>query len=210
MHRNTIFLLVGLATAISLPLATGLTTTALAKFLGAHHSAPTKASFIPENMEKKDIVVTRLIDAPIQRVWAAWTDPAEVMKWWGAKNFTSSLAKIDFRVEGSYLFQMRAPEELGGIDFFNTGTYRVIEETKIIEFTQSLSDKDGNKLERSQLGMPHDFPAEVIVKLVFKKKGTKTELTVIESGWTIGGMRAISEQGLLESLEKLEGSLATK
>lgn len=207
MLRNTIFLIAGLATAVALPMATGLTTKDLSRLIDYRQEEPVKASFIQVGMEKKDIILTRIIDAPLEKVWKAWTGPEEVAKWWGAKGFTSPSAKIDFRIGGKYLFHMRASQELGGMDFYNTGEYTSIEERRMIAFTQSLADKDGNKLEPSQLGMPHDFPAEVQVKLLFKKKGKRTELTVIESGWTVGGMRAISEQGLQESIDKLAVSV---
>jgi len=33
------------------------------------------------NPKKRDLVVTRVFDAPVERVWKAWTDPEQVMRW---------------------------------------------------------------------------------------------------------------------------------
>src|SRR5882724_9424216 len=50
-----------------------------------------------DNVEKRDLVITRLFAAPIERVWRAWTDPEYVMRWWGPTGFTSPLCRTDFR-----------------------------------------------------------------------------------------------------------------
>ena len=59
-------------------------------------------------------VITGIFDAPRELVWKAWTDPERLMRWWGPKNFTSPVSKIDLRVGGTYLNCMRSLE---GKDF---------------------------------------------------------------------------------------------
>jgi len=54
------------------------------------------------------LVIERVFDAPVARVWKAWTDPEQVKKWWGPKIFTAPLVSIDFRVGGTYLYCMQA------------------------------------------------------------------------------------------------------
>jgi len=155
-------------------------------------------------VEKRDVVLTRTFDAPVERVWKAWTDPQEVMRWWGPKGFTSPTCRIDFRVGGKFIFHMRAPREFqGGQDFYTTGVYKKIVPLKLIEFTQTLSDKDGNHVDPATLGMPTDFPKEIASSLAFKSVGGKTQLIATEYGWTVGQMRDFSEAGLGECLDKL-------
>ncbi len=69
----------------------------------------------------QEIVITRIFDAPRQRVWEAWTEPDKFMQWWGPKDYTSPTSKIDLRVGGTYLACLRSPE---GQDYWSTGTYR--------------------------------------------------------------------------------------
>jgi len=161
---------------------------------------------------KQDIVLTRVFDAPLELVWKAWTDPEYVMKWWGPRGFTSPSCKIDFREGGKFVFCMRAPKEMGGNDLYTSGVYKKIVPMELIEFTQGLSDKDGNKINPATIGMPTDFPEEIPSLLAFKRvgdpsTGLRTELTAIEYGWTVGQMRNLSEQGLSECLDKLAESL---
>lgn len=160
-------------------------------------------------VEKRDLVITRLFDAPIERVWKAWTDPEYVMRWWGPTGFTSPSCKIDFREGGKFLFCMRAPKEFqGGQDFYTAGVYKKIVHMKLIEFSQSLADKDGNRIDPTTLGMPADFPKEIPSALAFKRVGDKTELTVTEYDWTVGQMLDMSEAGMSQCLDKLAEVLA--
>ena len=159
---------------------------------------------ITVNLEKRDVVITRLFDAPIERVWKAWTDPEYVMRWWGPTGFTSPTCKIDFREGGRFVFHMRAPKDFqGGQDFYTAGVYKKIVPLKLIEFSQGLADKDGNRIEPATVGMPAEFPKEIASALTFKRVGDKTELTATEYGWTAGQMRDMSEAGLNQCLDKL-------
>lgn len=151
--------------------------------------------------------MNRVFDAPIEKVWKAWTTPEEVMKWWGPEHFTSPSCQIDFREGGRYIFHMKAPEEQGGQDYYNSGVYTKIVPMERIEITDSLSDKEGNKIDPVSVGMPTDFPKETHQTFVFKDMGGKTEVTVTEHSWTEGQMFKFAKAGLSQSLDKLEKSL---
>jgi uncharacterized protein YndB with AHSA1/START domain len=58
----------------------------------------------------KDVLVSRVFDAPRARMWKPWTDPEDVKRWWGPGNFTVPVVKIDLRVGGSFLYCMRGSQ----------------------------------------------------------------------------------------------------
>lgn len=154
--------------------------------------------------KKIDLVVKRIIDAPVDLVWKAWTDPNQVTKWWGPEGFTSPSCKIDLCEGGNYIFCMRAPAEMGGFEHYSAGVYKKIVPMERLEFTQSLSDKEGNVLDPSALGMPADFPKELTVVVEFKKlKCDMTEITITEHEWTPGQMYVYSIAGLQQTIDKL-------
>ena len=158
--------------------------------------------------QSEDLVITRLIDAPIERVWKAWTDPEYVARWWGPRYYTSPSCKIDLREGGRYLFCMRAPENQGGQDSYTAGVYKKIVPMELLEFTQSLADKDGNKIDPARMGMPPDFPKEIRTVVTFKRfRADMTELTVAEYNWTASQMFVYSLAGMHQSLDKLIESL---
>ncbi len=161
--------------------------------------------------QKEDLVVTRIIDAPVELVWKAWTEPERVMRWWGPKYYTSPSCKIDLREGGKFLFCMRAPKEQGGQDMYNTGVYLKIVPMERLEFTMSLSDKDGNKIDPAQVGMPPDFPKELRTVIVFKPiRSDMTELTITEYDWPVGTMFVYSLAGMQQSIDKLAESLKSR
>jgi uncharacterized protein YndB with AHSA1/START domain len=160
-----------------------------------------------QTVRKEDLVVTRIVDAPLEMVWKAWTDPAQVKRWWGPKHFTSPSCRIDLREGGKYIFCMRAPQEMGGGDSYTAGTYTKIVPMQRLEFTQGLADKDGNPLDPAQAGMPPDFPKEIRTSVVFKAKGNMTELTITEYDWPVGQMFVYSLAGMQQSIDKLAESL---
>jgi len=115
--------------------------------------------------KKVDVVMTRTFNAPIEKVWKAWSDPKLVMQWWGPTGFTCPVAKMDFRKGGTSLVCMRAPKEFGGQDMYSTWKYTVIGPMKRIEYIHNLADKDGNKVDPTKLGLPVPSPLPVSVSV---------------------------------------------
>jgi uncharacterized protein YndB with AHSA1/START domain len=117
--------------------------------------------------------------------------------------------EIDFREGGRYLFCMRAPKEHGGKDLYSVGVYKKIVPMERLEFTQSMSDKDGNIIDPAQMGLPTDFPKEIEFVIEFKAQGDQTELTITEYGWTMGQMSEYAVIGMNQSLDKLAASIGS-
>ena len=101
-----------------------------------------------------DMTVIRRFDAPRERVWRAWSDPDEVMRWWGPQGFTSPMCRMDFREGGTTLVCMRSDQ---GFELFNTWTYRSIVPLERIEFVQGFADRDGNRLLQRARSPPGDL-----------------------------------------------------
>lgn len=60
--------------------------------------------------EDRTMVIERIIAAPVARVWAAWSDPAALPKWWGPDGFTCRTKRIDLRAGGEWVFDMIGPD----------------------------------------------------------------------------------------------------
>jgi uncharacterized protein YndB with AHSA1/START domain len=156
-----------------------------------------------------DLAVTLTVDAPVEQVWKAWSDAGYVTRWWGPEGFTCPLAQLDVREGGKSLVCMRAPQEYGGTDFYNTWTYGRIEPHKRIEFVVNFADKDGAKLDPAAMGMPPGVPMDVPHVVTFKDEGDgRTEMQVAEYGYTTAEARDMSEAGLQEALRKMAAIFA--
>ena len=47
-----------------------------------------------------EIIITRTVNAPIQRVWQMFTHPEHIQHWWGPNGFTNTILEMDVRVDG--------------------------------------------------------------------------------------------------------------
>jgi uncharacterized protein YndB with AHSA1/START domain len=169
-----------------------------------HYNYSQGAARMSAELEKRDLVITRVFDAPVEQVWKAWSDSEYVMRWWGPMGFTSPLARMDFREGGTSLVCMRAPKEFGGQDMYNTWSYTQIVPLKSIEFIQHFADQDGNSIDPVTLGLPPGVPSAVRHMITFKALGdTKTEMTVTEYGYTSEGILNLSKTGMEQCLDKI-------
>ena len=80
----------------------------------------------------REIIISRLIDAPRELVWEAMTNPEHVVHWWGPNGFTNTLEKMDFRVGGEWNHIMHGPD---GTNYPNKSVYTVIVKPERIELS---------------------------------------------------------------------------
>lgn len=155
---------------------------------------------------KEELTITRMFDAPRELAWKAWTETEHTKKWWGPKNFTAPVSKIDLRVGGKYLNCMRGPD---GKDYWSTGVYREIVPMERIVCTDSFADEKGNVVPASHYGMPGDWPLELLVTVTFEETGGRTKMTLRHEGLPAGTMREQCEVGWNESFDKLAEYIVT-
>ena len=62
------------------------------------------------DMLDREIVLCRVIDAPVERVFAAWTDPAQITQWFGPAGFTCDTTECDIREGGLWRFTYTGPD----------------------------------------------------------------------------------------------------
>jgi uncharacterized protein YndB with AHSA1/START domain len=153
----------------------------------------------------KDLIITRVFNAPRKLVWKAWTEPESMMRWWGPKGFTCPVCRIDLRVGGAYLNCMRSPE---GQDYWSAGVYREIVPPERLVCTDSFADEAGNVVPATHYGMSADFPLEMLVTVTFEEQEGKTRLTLQHAGLPSGKDQDDCRVGWSESFDKLAEVLA--
>lgn len=155
-------------------------------------------------MNERALEITRIFDAPPERVWRAWTEPERLMAWWGPKGYTAPVCEIDLRVGGKYLCCMRSPE---GQDFWSTGVYLEIVAPSLLVCTDSFADEKGNVVPATHYGMSPDFPLELQVRVRLEELDGKTRMTLRHVGLPPGEMSDMCEDGWNQSFDKLAESL---
>lgn len=159
-------------------------------------------------MATKTLHITRTFNAPLERVWHAWTDPQEAMKWWGPEGFTSPGAKIDLRTGGKYMLCMRGPEGTEWAkDMWSGGIYKEVVPMQKIVATDNFMDAEGDVVSPKDFGMPGEWPEEMVVTVTFEDLGNgQTKLTLVHEGHP-EEMAGNAEMGWNQSLDKFAAIL---
>ncbi|WP_137389443.1 SRPBCC family protein [Rhodoligotrophos defluvii] len=84
---------------------------------------------------KLDLMLERDIDVPVERVWQAWTTPAQIREWFVPKPWTIASCEIDLRPGGAFNTVMRSPE---GEEFPNMGCYLEVVPNERLIWTDTL------------------------------------------------------------------------
>lgn len=74
-----------------------------------------------------EIYLTRIYNAPVEKVWNAWVDPQQVSQWWGPRGFSLTTKRKDVRSGGDWLYTMHGPD---GIDYPNHTKFLEVEPHK--------------------------------------------------------------------------------
>jgi len=160
--------------------------------------------------ETKDVIVSRTFDAPLDKVWALWTDAEMVKQWWGPQYFTAPTVRMDFTVGGEFALCMHGAAGPGmpESDYWNAGTYKEIEPMKRIVQEMTFADADGKPVPASYYHMPGDWPDTQTVTTVFEEvEPGKTKVTVTETGIP-AGMGEGAGMGWQQQFDKIVGLLA--
>jgi len=120
----------------------------------------------------REFTITRLLDAPRERVWKAWTEAEHLKHWWGPKGFTVHTCRVDLRPGGIFHYGMRGPD---GNDMWGRFTYREIVAPEKLVFINAFSDPQGGV---KPAPFSEDWPTEMLSTVTFEAQGAKTRVTV--------------------------------
>jgi uncharacterized protein YndB with AHSA1/START domain len=115
-----------------------------------------------ESSADREIVFSRVFDAPRRMVWDAWTDPKQLVLWWGPKGFTTTVQEMDLRVGGVWKLVMHGPD---GTDYPNKSIF-----TEVVPYERLKHRLSGGK--RGGPAVQFEMTA------TFEDEGSKTRLTM--------------------------------
>lgn len=103
-----------------------------------------QATSIESTTADREIVISRLIDAPREIVFEAFTEVRHLSQWWGPEGFTTTTRAFEFRVGGAWDFVMHGPD---GTDYQEWITWQEIEVPGRIALLHGESVNDPNSFE---------------------------------------------------------------
>ncbi len=142
---------------------------------------------------EREVVLTRVFDAPRELVYDAFTKPELLKCWFGPRGWSLVVCEVDLRVGGAWRFVLRGPD---GAEMGMYGVYRELARPERSVHTERFDD----------------YPGESVVMAVFAEHDGKTTLTatVLYESQEIRDMVVSSgmEHGAAETYDKLAEYLA--
>src|ERR1700760_523744 len=117
--------------------------------------------------------ISRMFDAPRELVFAAWSDPNHLRRWWGPKGCSLGFCNMDFRPGGQLLYSLQMPN---GQEMWGKFVYREILAPDRLVFVNSFSDAQGN-LTRAPFSAK--WPLEVLMTLNLSQQFNLTRLNLM-------------------------------
>jgi uncharacterized protein YndB with AHSA1/START domain len=145
--------------------------------------------------KENELLLTRLLAAPRDLVYAAWTEPEHLTKWQNAPQGLTVTAEIsDIRTGGEFRICMRSPE---GQENWLQGKYLEVVAPERLVFTHAWLNAEG------QPG------PETLVTITFSERGDQTEITLRQTGFKSTEARDGHSQGWISTFDRLAEYLST-
>ena len=129
----------------------------------------------------RELVLTRLIDAPRETLYRCWTEPALMKQWFAPKPYETPIVEVDVRPGGANLIVMRGPD---GQDMPNRGIYLEVVPNERLVFTDAFTEA----------WQPSAKPFMTAI-LTFEPQGDKTLYTARVRHWTVEDREAHEKMG---------------
>lgn len=143
----------------------------------------------------RELVITRVFDAPRDLVFRAWTEGEHLSRWSAPHGFTIPFGEADVRPGGAWRSCMVSPD---GAEHWLGGVYREVAPPELLSFTHAWEGEDGRP------GHP------TLVTVTFAEEGAgKTRMTFRQRGFASDASRDGHQGGWEEAFERLAGHLAS-
>jgi uncharacterized protein YndB with AHSA1/START domain len=142
----------------------------------------------------RDLTLTSLIDAPRDKVFRAWTDPALLKQWFAPLPYTTPVAEMDVRSGGANFIVMRGPD---GQDLPMHGVYLEVVKNERLVFTDAYT----------KAWEPSEKPFMTVI-LTFEDEGGKTRYTARVRHWTVADRETHEKMGFHQGWSQCTDQLA--
>lgn len=85
------------------------------------------------NISDKEIFSSRVLNAPVEKVYQAFANPAHLKNWWGPEGFTNTIHEFDLKPGGKWILTMHGPEKG---NYENSSVFKIIERNQLIAWSR--------------------------------------------------------------------------
>ena len=151
--------------------------------------------------KQEELVMTRVFDAPRERVFDILTKPEHLQKWWGPKGVSHPIVELDGRVGGQFFLGQRGGD---GAMHYEVGVVREITPPSRFVFAFHFADEKRRRVPLSWAGVPDGWEGEIVHEVTLAAEGTRTRVTIRLTGFPSSKWGEMAKYGLAESFDRLE------
>lgn len=140
----------------------------------------------------QDVVLTRTIRAPLERVFRSWTTPTALARWWSPRPVPARHSQLHVSPGGAYRVCIRTHD---GDDHWVRGIYHSVDAPRQLSFSWTWEDDATN-------------PASLVM-VSFARKGNDTSILLCHTGFASPRTRAAHQAGWIECFDRLQALLAS-
>ena len=129
-----------------------------------------------------NVQIERTFDAPIDLVWAMWTEAEHFANWYGPMGAKIPKVEMDVQVGGGRHIAMEMETPGGPMQMFFVGEYREVDPKTRLVYTESMADADGNPMTAEQMGMPAGAHMQTSIVVELEDLGDRTKMTMTHIG----------------------------
>lgn len=150
------------------------------------------------DIKGKDLTITRVFNAPRPLVFAAYTEPQHLMRWWGPTEYPMASCTVDLRPGGKWHYCMKS--RTTGDEAWGIAIYSEIKPPERLVYTDAFSDAEGN--------LNQELPMAEVT-MMFEDAGNGTRVVMTSKYPNEEALQAVVQMGMIEGITETMGQLDT-
>ncbi|MFF2890079.1 alpha/beta fold hydrolase [Paenibacillus sp. NPDC057967] len=142
---------------------------------------------IRKNHERRELTIERNVALPAKFVWEGWTEPTHITKWWGPKDWTTTVYEMDVRPGGVWRYSLKADDN-SSEEAYCRAVYDEVEVPHKLVYTDTFADSEWNMVTDS----------EMYTTVLFEKKSEGTRISIVTRFATSEQLDNAEAMGMME------------
>ena len=155
--------------------------------------------------KQAELVMTRVFDAPRERVFEVFTKPEHIQKWWGPKKVGIATVELDARPGGELFVAERGAD--GSMHYFAGVVREIVAPSRLVMAFHPVDDKR-RRVGWAWAGMPDEWKGEIVQDVTLTAEASRTRVTIRFTEYPSERWGEMAKNGQAESFDRLGYALA--
>lgn len=152
-------------------------------------TARSNSTVITKDRQKRQLIIERILEIPRALVWASWTQPEHIARWWGPAGWTTVVHEMDIRPGGNWHYCLKPSGSSDGQESWGKAIYQEVVEPSLLVYNDAFSDAAGNIQDGTTMPTRVEFE---------QLPGDHTRLTIRTQFATVEDLDLAKDTGMIE------------